>query len=139
MFYVIDLSKPRKYIQEQYNNIMLDYKLSPPKVNKTVIAVAVIGIVILAGATVNASGAIDQTQYNYLVEHFTKDLHYPKELAEKTLNKLSVTDFQELYSRVQHHNNFMDNGGGQLLEAGNKITSKAVGAIKAILNLYSGM
>jgi hypothetical protein len=139
MFYVIDLSKPRKYIQSKYDDVALEYKLNPPKINKPLLAAGTVGIIITLGSTVNASGAIDQAQYNYLLDHYVNDLNYPKELATKLINKLTVTDFQELYTRVQQHQLFMDNGGTEFLEIANNITGKVVEGLKSFIKLYAGM
>jgi hypothetical protein len=143
MFYVIDLSKPRKYIQwkarAKYDDIALELKLNPIKINKALIVAAAVGVVLVAGSSVNASGAIDQAQYNYLLDHYINVRKYPEELAAKLINKLTVTDFQELYARVEHHDIFMNNGGNQLLDIGNKIGGKLIGGIKFFLTLYDGM
>jgi hypothetical protein len=139
MFYIIDLSKPRKYIQGKYDDIMLELKLNPPKVNKPLIAALTIGIIIAAGTTVNASGAIDSSQYKYLLDHYVNNLKYPEELATKLINKLTVTEFKELYARVEQHDIFMDNGGKELFNMGNKIASKAIEGIKVFLEFYGSI
>jgi histidyl-tRNA synthetase len=138
MFYIIDLSKPRKYIQGKYDDIMLEFKLNPPKINKPLITALTIGVIIAAGTTANASGAIDQAQYNYLLDHYVNNLKYPEELAAKLLNKLTVTDFEELYARVQQHKEFVKQAE-PLLDITNKIAVKAIEGLKAFMNLYSGM
>lgn len=139
MFYVVDLSGPRKYITGKYDDIMLDHKLNPHKISKPLLAAVTLGIIVTVGSTVNASGIIDQAQYNYLLDHYINDLNYPKELAIKLIDKLTVTDFKELYTRVEHHQLFMDTGGNQLLDIGNKIGSKLIGGIKYFSTLYDGM
>jgi hypothetical protein len=138
MFYVVDLSGPRKYIQSKYDDIALGYKLNPPKINKPLLAAVTLGIIITVGSTVNASGAIDQSQYNYLLNHYINDLNYPKELAVKLINKLTVTDFEELYARVKKHTEFVKQVE-PVLDITNKIAGKVIEGLKAFMNLYSGM
>jgi hypothetical protein len=143
MFYIIDLSKPRKYIQwkvqSKYDDVALGYKLNPLKINKALVVACAVGIVLLAGATVNAAEVINQAQYNYLLDHFVNDMKYPEELAARLINKLTPTDFKELYARVEHHEFFMDNGGNQFLDISNKITGKVIDIVKSFFNLYSGI
>jgi hypothetical protein len=136
MFYVLNLSKPRKYIQwkarSKYDDIALEIKLHPVKMKKALFIATIVGVALIAGTTINAAEIIDQAQYNYLLDHFINNMKYPKELAEKLINKLSVEDFKELYVRVAHHNSFVE-GMEPILEVTNKITGSAIQAIKSFI------
>lgn len=138
MFYVIDLSKPRRYIQGKCDDIILELKLSPPKVNKALIAALAAGVIIAAGTTASAAGSIDQGQYNFLLEHYVKDLNYPRELAEKLIGRLTVTDIEELHSRVQHHKEFVKQVE-PILNMTSKGVSKAIEGLKNFMSLYKNI
>jgi hypothetical protein len=126
MFHVINLSRPRKYIQHRikgkYDDLMLGHKLNPTKIKKTLIIVATVEIIILVTNTVLASGKFDNIQYNYLLDYYINTLHYPKELATKFIDKLTLEDFKELYDRAKNHEVFMNDVSPILdIEVGKKL------------------
>ncbi len=106
MFYVIDLSKPRKAIQNKYDDIMFELKLNPPKVNKKMLiigGIVVISLVVTSG-TVYAAVNPNSIEYQYVFNHYINNLHYPKDMVVKVLNKWSEYEIKDLYVRLTGYN-----------------------------------
>lgn len=106
MFYVINLSKPRKYLVQKYDDIMIDLRLHPNKVEmlkKYAITTLIIGGSILAW--LNADSAVyacvnGENGYHEALEYLVSNKHYPREYAESILKNFSTEDLKELYKNI---------------------------------------
>lgn len=111
MFYVIDLSSPRKAILNKYDNIMLELKLNPLKTNKKTLIISSVVIIslIAASSTVYAVNNLSTEEYKYLMDHYINNLHYPKDVVTDILNKCNEDEIKNLYASAKVHNEGIQN------------------------------
>jgi hypothetical protein len=95
MIYVIDLSAPRKYLIEKYDDIMLEYKLHPKKINKYLVCGMVAGAILLIGTNAYAMG-ISSQDYNDMLNYLVQRKHYPRSYAENIMKSFTESDMETL-------------------------------------------
>lgn len=136
MFYVVDLSAPRKYIQAKFDDIMFDLRLNPPKINKKVLIVGgIVLICIIASSRVAYAGVNESSaEYKYLINHYVNNLNYPKEKIIYILGQYKEQQIQELYIKAKAHNEAMSNTDFYLI-AGRKVVNIVLKPIRYLISI----
>lgn len=131
MSILLDLSAPRRYIQAKYDDLIFKVKFNPLKINKRVLITS--GIILVAivftGDIVYAVD-VNSAEYKYLINHYTNNLHYPKDVVIDYLSKFEDFEIKKLYRGLKGCNDTLNN-----FQFCFDVTVKGVKAIDRFLTL----